>query len=112
MSDLVIGKGKLAGKGVFANRNFKKGEIVCHYNLKPLTTEEYKRLPKSEKMFTHTHWGQIYLYLEPERYVNHSKNPNTYQDLVKKCDIALKDIKEGEMITCDENKDDISSLNI
>ena len=59
-------------------------------------------------MFTHTHWGQIHLYLEPDRYVNHSKKPNTYQDLVNKCDIASRDIKKGEMITCDASKDDIS----
>lgn len=108
MSDLVIGKGNLAGKGVYANREFKKGEVVTRYNLKPLTKEEYKNLPKSEKMFTHSHWGQIYLYLEPDRYVNHSDNPNTYQDLENKCDIAVRDIKKGEMITCDATKDDIS----
>lgn len=107
MNDVVIGKGNLAGKGVYANRNFKKGEIVIKYNLKPLTKEEYKKLPKSEKMFTHTHWGQINLYSEPERYVNHSPTPNTFQDLVKKCDIALRDIKKGESITTDATKDDV-----
>lgn len=108
MNDVIIGKGNLVGKGVYANRNFKKNEIVIKYNLKSKTKEEYKNLPKSEKMFTHTHWGQIYLYFEPNRYVNHSKNPNTYQDLKNKCDIASRDIKKGEMITCDATKDDIS----
>lgn len=108
MSNLTIGKGSLAGKGVYANRDFKKGEVVIKYSLKPLTKEKYKNLPKSKKMFTHTHWGVIYLYSEPERYVNHSQNPNTYQDLVKKCDIALRIIKKGEMITTDAKKDDIS----
>lgn len=107
MNDLVIGKGKLAGKGVYANRDFKKGEVAIKYNLKPLTKEEYKNLPNSEKMFTHSQRGQIYLYSEPERYVNHSKNPNTYQDHINQCDVALKDIKEGEMITGDATKDDI-----
>ncbi len=107
MGDLIIGKGKLAGKGVYANRDFKKGEVVAKYNIKPITKEEYKKLPRSERRFTHTHWGQIYLYLEPDRYVNHSKTPNTYQDLKNKRDIASKDIKKGEMITCDATKDDI-----
>lgn len=68
---------------------------------------EYKNLPKSEKMFTHTHWGVIHLYLEPARYVNHSKNPNTYQNPNNQCDIALRDIRKGEMITTDGAKDDI-----
>lgn len=108
MSDVVIGKGNLAGKGIYANRDFKKGEIVIKYNLKPLTKEELKGLPKSEKMFTHSHFGQIYLYSEPERYVNHSETPNTYQDLVKQCDIALRDIQKGEPITTDATKDDVS----
>jgi len=108
MSDLIIGKGNLAGKGVYAGRDFKKGEIVIKYNLKVLTDEEFKKLPDSEKEFTHTHWGVTNLYSEPEKYVNHSKNPNTYQDLKNNYDIASRDIKKGEMITCDATKDDIS----
>ena len=108
MSDVVIGKGNLSGKGVYANRDFKKGEVIIKYNLKPLTKEDYKNLTKSEEMFTHTHLGTTYLYSEPERYVNHSLKPNTYQDLVKKCDTALRDIEKGEVITTDATKDDVS----
>ncbi len=108
MNDVVIGKGNLAGKGVYANRDFKKGDVVIKYSLKPLTPEEYKNLPKGEKMFTHGHWGEVYLYSKPERFVNHSPTPNTYQDLVKKCDIALSDIEKGEVITTDATKDDVS----
>ena len=106
--DVVIGKGNLAGKGVYDNRDFKKGEVVIKYNLKPLTEKEFENLPESEKMFTHTHWGTIHLYSEPERYVNHSDNPNIYQDLINQCDIALRDIKKGEEITGDATKDDVA----
>lgn len=105
--DIYIGKGNLAGKGAYAARDFKKGQIVITYRLKPLTKEEYNALPKSEKMFTHTYKGQIFLYSEPERYVNHSKTPNTYQDHELKADIALRDIKKDELITCDATKDDV-----
>lgn len=108
MNDVIIGKGNLAGKGVYAGKDFDKDEVVIHYHLKPLTKEEYKNLPKSEKMLTHIHWGQTYLYSEPERHVNHSETPNTYQDLEKQQDIALRDIKKGEMITTNANKDDVS----
>ena len=108
MDDVVIGAGNLAGKGVYANRDFKKGEVVIQYHLKPLTQEEFNDLPESEKEFTHVHRDTIHLYSEPERYVNHSDNPNTHQDLVKKCDIALRDIKKGEAITTDDTKDDIA----
>lgn len=114
MSDLKIGKGNLAGKGVYANRNFRKGEVVIKYNLKPLTEDEYRNLPKSGKMFTHIHMGVWQLYSIPERYVNHSDTPNTYhkfEDLNNQYDVALKDIKKGEMITGDATKDDILGEN-
>ena len=107
MNDVTIGRGNLAGKGVYTNSDIKEGEIVIKYNLKLLTKDEYNNLPKGEKMFIHKHYGQVHLYSEPERYVNHSKNPNTYQDLERQCDIALRDIKKGEAITTNATKDDI-----
>lgn len=106
MNSVIIGKGNLAGKGVFANKYFKKGEVVIKYHLKPLTKREFFKLPKSEKMFTHTHWGMTYLYSIPERYVNHSSNPNTLPDLKNKCDVAIRDIKKGKKITTNALKDD------
>lgn len=107
MSDILIGKGKLAGKGMYAARDFKQGEVVVQYHLKPLTKEECENLSESEKEFTHSYRGQIFLYQEPERYVNHSDSPNTYQDHTQKADVALRDIKKGEMITTDATKDDM-----
>lgn len=104
--DVEIGKGNLVGKGVYATREFLPEEVVIRYSLLPLSTEEFEQLPKSERMFTHSHHGQIYLYSEPERYVNHSTDPNTYQDLKKQCDIALRRIAKGEAITTDAAKDD------
>ncbi len=108
MTDIVIGKGQLAGKGIYANKNFKKGDVVIKYTLKSISKEKYDNLSKSEKRFTHIQWGTIYLYAEPERYVNNSKKPNTYQDHTMQADVALTDIKKGEMITTDASKDDIS----
>ncbi|MBI2033393.1 MAG: SET domain-containing protein [Candidatus Levybacteria bacterium] len=106
-ANVVIGEGNLAGKGVYANKDFLKDEVIIPYHLQPLTEDEFSRLPESEKMFTHIHNGTIHLYSEPERYVNHSPDPNTYQDLIKQCDIAARDIKKGEMITTDAGKDDV-----
>jgi len=107
MSDVYVGKGGLAGKGVFANRDFSQGETVISYNLKPLTKQEFENLPDNEKEFTHSHWGVMYLYAEPERHVNHSDDPNTYQDFESKCDVALRNIKKDDMITTDATKDDV-----
>ncbi len=107
INDVIIGKGKLAGKGVYANRDFKKGEVVIRYHLSSLTTDEFDRLPKSERMFTHVHRGITYLYSEPERYVNHADTPNTFFNGETNTDVAIRDIKMGEMITTDSTKDDI-----
>jgi SET domain-containing protein len=106
MNDVIIGVGNLDGKGIYANRDFAQGEVVIQYNLRNISPQEYNKLPKIEKMFVHEHDGNLQLYLEPARYVNHSSNPNTYQDHDRHCDIALRDIKKGEMITCDNTKDD------
>ena len=107
MNDVYLGKGNLAGKGVYASRDFKKGEIVIQYELRALTEQEFVEISENEKEFTHKHFGIMYLYSAPERYVNHSDDPNTHQDLERKCDVALRDISETEMITTDAKKDDI-----
>lgn len=105
--DVSIGIGKLAGKGIYAERDFKEGDVVIKYSLQRLSTEEFENLPEDERMFTHVHWGQTYLYGEPERYVNHSDTPNTRADLVNQCDVATRGIAKGEMITTDAALDDI-----
>ncbi len=97
--DVFIGKGRLAGKGVYAARNFDKGEIVKYWNLKELSQEEFDALPKTEHMFVHSFWGKMYLFPEPSRYTNHSSNPNTVPDFDKMCDFAARPIKKSEMIT-------------
>ena len=107
VNNITIGKGNLAGKGVYAAKDFKKGEVVIQYQLKALTEKEYDKLKQSERTFVHKHKGQIYLYSKPERFVNHSSTPNTYQNLDKKQDIALREIQKGEMITTNAKKDDI-----
>ena len=110
MPDLIVKKSRIGqfkeGLGVFAGRDFKKGEIVVKYNLRALTKEEYKNLPPEEKKFTHKHWGVTYLYPVPARYVNHSDNHNTIQNLKERYDVASRDIKKGEEITTDSTKDD------
>ncbi|MBI2798303.1 DUF4440 domain-containing protein [Candidatus Saccharibacteria bacterium] len=99
MSDVRIGKGKLAGKGVYAARDFKKGELIKYWNLKALTQAEFDALQKSEHMFVHSFWGKMYLFPVPSRYTNHSANPTAVSDFEKQCDYAVRDIKKGEMIT-------------
>lgn len=103
MSDVIIGKGDYKGKGIYANRDFKKGELVLPYNLKELTQEEFDALSDDEWMWTHCFHGKIYLFPEPARYVNNHKDPSTKPDHDKDGNVALRDIKKGEPITIDND---------
>ncbi len=101
-SNVTIGQGKLAGKGVYAARDFKKGELVVPYNLRVLTQAEFDVLPDGEWEWTHSFWGEIYLFPEPARYVNSADDPSTYPDLERQGNYALRDIRKGEAITIDD----------
>jgi predicted enzyme related to lactoylglutathione lyase len=110
MSDVTIGKGTMSGKGLYAARDFRKDEVVIKYELKPLTFKELKALPPEDYAATHNVNGQIYLYPEPTRYVSHSENPNVKNDHEQQADVALRDIKAGELITVDSSHDDVPVL--
>jgi len=108
--NIVVRKSKIHGRGVFSARDFKKGEIVIKYNLKHLTKEEYENLSESEKHYTSYEDGKYWLFSSPERFVNHSCEPNT--NPINKCDVAIRNIKKGEEITTDYLKDNVPGLNM
>lgn len=88
------------GLGVFATKDFKKGEVVFQWNLQVLTREEYDKLSEYEKNnFCRKREGVMYHYPIPERYVNRSDLPNVLPDFEKQADIALRDIKKGEELS-------------
>lgn len=101
--DATIGVGKLAGKGVYAARDFKKGELVVPYNFTEITQDEFDILPHSEREWTHSFYGKIYHFPEPARYVNHDDNPSTFPDLERQGNYALRPIKKGEAITINDS---------
>jgi hypothetical protein len=105
VGDVEIGAGALAGRGVYAARRFAAGEVVVSYELRRLTRAEYLELPEGERLFVHSYWGERFLYPPPARYVNHADSPNTYQDFDQGCDIALRDIEPGELITIDAREE-------
>jgi len=99
--DVVVKKSKIHEKGVFANRAFKKGQIVMKWDTsKLLTKEEADNLPEKEKRYISPFKGKILLQQPPARYVNHSCDPNT-KVAGNSSDVAIKDIKKGEEITSD-----------
>lgn len=90
--------------GAFANRDFKKGEVVIKWNLKALSKNEYETLPQHEKdNFCHHRHGIHWLYPDPERHVNRSSHPNVVPDFDKQANIALRDIGKGEELSIADN---------
>ena len=97
MEDIIVKNSKIHGKGVFANRDFRKGDVVVKHRLKELSVEEYNKLSSREKHFVGIDKKKCLLFLPPARYVNHSCNPNT--KVKGKTDVAIKNILKGEEIT-------------
>jgi catechol 2,3-dioxygenase-like lactoylglutathione lyase family enzyme len=110
MSGVIIGKGSMSGKGLYAARDFKKNEVVVRYELQPITFSELKALSPEDYAATHNVNGQLYMYPEPARYVSHSESPNARNDHAQHADVALRDIEKGELITVDARYDDVPVL--
>lgn len=92
------------GIGAFANRDFKKGEVVIKWNLKALSEEEYNNLPEYEKEnFCHQRNGIRWLYPDPERHVNRFDSPNVIPDFEQQANVALRDIRKGEELSIADN---------
>ena len=98
IKDTIAKKSKIEGKGVFAGRNFKKGEIVIKWDIShQLTLGEIKNLPEAQKRYI-VHLERKHILLQsPAKYVNHSCDANTHAGNF--CDIAVRDIKKSEEIT-------------
>jgi len=100
---VIVKNSPIQGRGVYAARAFQKGEVVLVWEkARELSLQEYKALLESERHYIDFNHGKILLMAEPERYMNHSCDPNTFTG--DKCDIASRPIKEGEEITSDYAK--------
>ena len=99
--DVAVGESLIQGKGVFAARDFTEGEVVIRWDTKQTLTEiQIQNLPENQKKYlSYVGNGNYILLQEPEKYVNHSCNPNT--NAKDCCDIAIRAIKTGEEITAD-----------
>ncbi|MDD5066936.1 MAG: SET domain-containing protein, partial [bacterium] len=90
----------IEGQGVFALRNFKKGEIVLQWDIShTLSEEKVKKISSEGKKYISFLKGKYIIMQEPEKYVNHSCEPNTTAKYF--CDVAVRDIMKDEEITAD-----------
>lgn len=106
-NDVIVKKSGIDKKGSFAARNFKKEEVVIKWKSpKKLTQAEVDHLPDSEKYYVSSYRpGEYILQQIPDRYVNHSCDPNT--KVQGYSDVAIKDIKKDQEITSDYGTDNI-----
>lgn len=107
--NIVIKKSKIHKKGVFAAKNFRKGEIVLKWSPKILEKPDVDKLDNDQK---HYIWkagkNRYFLMQSPEKFVNYACNPNT--KVKNDCDIATKNIKKDEEITSNYGKGNLVSF--
>lgn len=102
---VAVKKSKIHGLGIFALRDFKKGEIVLHWDTSDrISREEFEKLPNEEKARITVCKGIFFRLNPPENFFNHSCEPNT--EVGEFCDIAIRDIKKGEEITTNFEAED------
>lgn len=98
---MTLEKVKINKRGIFAARAIKKGEVVLEWNPKILSEAEVEKLESDQKHYIVKAGEDMYLLMKPpERYVNHSCEPNTMV-FKNNSDVAVRDIKKGEEITSD-----------
>ncbi len=99
-----IRKSEKHGKGLFALKDFKKGEEM--YVLKKgkiVSHDEIKNLSELEKIHLDKIGENEYEIIEsPGCYINHSCEPNVEEK--NRTGYALRDIQKGEEITIDYDK--------
>lgn len=104
MKNVEVKNSTIQGKGVYATKNFNEGEIVLEIDdshvvndVNSLTKEQF------ELHCDYLSNGLIILMQEPEVYINHSCDPNTYVKTINgvRKVLAMREIKVGDEITYD-----------
>lgn len=109
-SKIIISKSRIHGKGIIANQDIKKGEIVFIIKGKPvhfvITNKKASlRYPRWVGMSKFS-WIDPH---EPARFLNHSCSPSC--GIKGKVEVvALHDIKKGEEITIDYSITEMDTL--
>ena len=97
----VIEKSDIEGVGVFAAKDFKKGEEVYSFRKGTVVSGvDIQSIPEREKRYLDMIGDNEFEIVEPPaRYINHSCEPNVAER--ERTGYALKDISPGEEITID-----------
>lgn len=106
MSKVSVKDSKIQGKGVFAKLPIAKGEIVLAIDDSRKVTDDMPLRPERGESEDHCDWfpdGTVVYMQEPERYINHSCDPNTFVRAVNgiRNVFALRPIAKDEEVTYD-----------
>jgi uncharacterized protein len=106
MSKVYVGTSPIQGTGVFAKVQIAKGEPILKADDSRIVDETHPLRPELGEYEYHTDFigGNItVLWQEPEKYTNHSCDPNTFVKTINgaRYVIALRPIAADEEITFD-----------
>ncbi len=100
----VVKSSRIHGKGVFINKNLRKGEFILAIDDSEVVTDP-RELTGHQRRFQcdYLENGKIVLMKRPERYINHSCTPNSFTRTVRgvRKEYAMRNIRKGEEITSD-----------
>lgn len=104
MKNVVVKKSRISGKGVFSSRSFRKGQVILEMDDSHVVTDPSK-VTKEQHEFELDYLsdGKIVVMQVPERYINHSCDPNSYVKTVNgiRKVFAMRDINKGDEIVGD-----------
>ena len=101
-SKISIQNSKINNKGLIANRDIKKGELVWRLDSKEksYTLEELRNLPPHKAKLAYQYKDRYIIVSDQSEYMNHSCNPNTWWEGDDKL-VAREYITKGEEVTYD-----------
>jgi len=100
------------GKGVFSLKNFKPGQTILKLKHNKIVSREVvsKLSYHYQNHMGYVGNGKYAIYKSPEKYINHSCEPNAYFKHInsfRENVIGIKPIKKGEEIVCDYTIDSV-----
>jgi SET domain-containing protein len=104
MKNVAVKKSRISGKGVFSSKNFREGDFIFEIDDSYVVSDP-SRLTKEQHEFELDYLadGKIVIMQVPEKYMNHSCDPNSYMKTVNgiRKVFAMRDIQKGEEIVGD-----------
>lgn len=107
--NVSVRKSKIHGIGVFARKNFRKGDALLEIDDSDIVSDRSRLTPEDDvhiDVFIDKDGRERVIFMKsPEKFINHSCDPNVFSKTDMKSGIrqvyALKNIRVGEELTWD-----------